>query len=65
MKKKIIFNESEEINISKAISYLQSEIQDKDSLLRKFKQYNMEIDKLNGTSFTTVYPELAQWYEKI
>ena len=65
MKKKIIFNESEEINVSKAISYLQSEIQDKDSLLRKFKQYNMEIDKLNGTSFTTVYPELAQWYEKI
>ena len=34
-------------------------------LLKQFKQFNLEVDQINKTSFVKTYPELAEWYEKI
>jgi len=65
VKRKLILNTSELENIDKNLSYLNKSIINKNILLKKFKQYNNEVDKLNNTSFIKVYPELTEWYEKI
>ena len=59
------FAEEELENINKAIAYLQNDIENKNHLLKRFKIYNEQVDKINNTSFIKIYPELAKWYEKI
>lgn len=65
LKKKIPLNTSEKDNINKNIEYLNKDIENREKLLKKFKQFNNEVDNLNNTSFTNIYSELAEWYEKI
>ena len=52
-------------NIDRTVAYLKNNIENKDILLKRFKKYNEQVDKLNNTSFVEVYPELKEWYETI
>ena len=63
--KKIPLNDSEKENILSNIKYLNNNIEDENTLLKKFKSYNEQVDHLNHTSFVKTYPELAEWYETI
>ena len=47
------------------VKYLNNNIENKEFLLKQFKQFNSEVDQINKTSFTKTYPELAEWYETI
>ena len=58
-------NEDEIINIDSNVKYLNNNIENKEFLLKQFKQFNSEVDQINKTSFTKTYPELAEWYETI
>ena len=63
--KKIPLNDGEKENILSNIKYLNNNIEDENTLLKKFKSYNEQVDHLNHTSFVKTYPELAEWYETI
>ena len=63
--KKIPLNDGEKENILSNIKYLNKNIEDENTLLKKFKLYNEQVDHLNNTSFVKIYPELAEWYETI
>jgi len=65
LKQKFTFSSDQEVNINRNIQYLNKNIKDKNNLLKKFKSYNEQVDHLNNTSFVKIYPELAEWYEKI
>ena len=58
-------NEDEIINIDSNVKYLNNNIENKEFLLKQFKQFNSEVDQINKTSITKTYPELAEWYETI
>ena len=65
LKRKMPLNEDEIINIDSNVKYLNNNIENKEFLLKQFKQFNSEVDQINKTSFTKTYPELAEWYETI
>ena len=65
LKRKFSFTSDQEENILSNIRYLNKNIEDKNTLLKKFKLYNEQVDHLNNTSFVKIYPELAEWYETI
>ena len=65
LRRKFSFTSDQEENILSNIRYLNKNIEDKNTLLKKFKLYNEQVDHLNNTSFVKIYPELAEWYETI
>ena len=65
LKRKMPLNKDEIINIDSNVKYLNNNIENKEFLLKQFKQFNSEVDQINKTSFTKTYPELAEWYETI
>jgi chromatin remodeling complex protein RSC6 len=65
LKQKFFFTSDQEENINRNIDYLNKSIENKDKLLKQFKAFNNQVDSLNKTSFIKIYPELADWYEKI
>ena len=62
---RLFLSEEEVDNIDRTVAYLKNNIENKDILLKRFKKYNEQVDKLNNTSFVEVYPELKEWYETI
>ena len=65
LRRKFSFTSDQQENILSNIKYLNKNIEDKNTLLKKFKLYNEQVDHLNNTSFVKIYPELAEWYETI
>ena len=65
LRRKFSFTSDQQENILSNIKYLNKNIEDKNTLLKKFKLYNEQVDHLNHTSFVKIYPELAEWYETI
>ena len=65
LKSKINLMDEEIKNINTTISYLNNDAENKEQLLRDFKNFNVQVDKINNTSFIATYPELKQWYETI
>ena len=65
LKRKMPLNQDEIINIDSNVNYLNNNIENKESLLKQFKQFNLEVDKINKTSFIKTFPELSEWYETI
>ena len=62
---RLFLSEEEVENIDRTVAYLKNDIENKDILLKRFKEYNEQVDKLNNTSFVDIYPELREWYETI
>lgn len=52
-------------SVDALINFLETELENKDDCLIKFKKYTEALDRLNNTSFVDVYPELKEWYQKI
>ncbi len=65
LKRKMPLNQDEIINIDSNVKYLNNNIENKEFLLKQFKQFNSEVDQINKTSFIKTFPELSEWYETI